>query len=376
MLRLCYVSDAPFLGGAERYVTRLALGLDRSAFAPTVLMSDNAVLDSWHQELDALDIPVRRARMRLPFRPFDALGIVRALRALAPDVVHMNVPGPYDAQMGVVAPLARLVGAKVISTEHLPMVERLWKRALLKRSTNPFVSLVVTVSHANIDFLVERQHIRRDKCRVVYNGVRSGFGTGKIDRNATRNTFAIPTDRVGVVFLGNILPHKGLARIIRALSSIPEAPWHVVVVGEGPDEPRCREILDRSGASSRATFLGVRGEGEIEAILSSCDVLALPSLLEGLPYVILEAMACAKPVVATDVYGIPEMVVDGETGILIAPEDDVALTAALSRLIDDGDARERMGRAGRERFNSRFTLERQVTEMATLYREVAGGAHG
>jgi glycosyltransferase involved in cell wall biosynthesis len=174
-----------------------------------------------------------------------------------------------------------------------------------------------------------------------------------------------------VAFVGNLFKHKGLHRIIRALAGVPDRPWHLVVVGVGPEREPCVRRLQNAGLSDRATFLGRLSGEEVETVLAAADVLSLPSTQEGMPYVILEAMASGLPVVSASVYGIPEMVVDGETGLLVDPRDEDELRNALAALVDDAGIRRAMGRAARRRFEERFTLERQLRDVESLYMDIA-----
>ncbi|MCH7548955.1 MAG: glycosyltransferase family 4 protein [Candidatus Krumholzibacteriota bacterium] len=375
MINVCFVSDAPFFGGAERYITHVATGLDRSAFRPALVMrsdgADDRALETWRREMEANGIPVQRVPMRVPLRPDDVPGIRRAIAESRPDVVHVNMPGPYDGQMGLVAPIARLAGAKrVVTTEHLPMVEYLWKRALVKRVGYAFVDRVLTVCRANVPYLTGRQAVAKERVRVIPNALREDYGQSHTDPEAIRTEKDIPADRVVVTFVGNLLEHKGLADVILSLVEQPDMPWHLLVVGGGPEEERCRKLLADAGLESRATFVGAVPASEVESLLAASDILTLPSRIEGMPYVILEAMASSLPVVATSVYGIPEMVSDGDTGLLVAAGDRAALGQSLMRLIEDAELRRTLGTRARERFVQLFTLERQIASMEALYREV------
>ena len=378
MIRVVYTVDASFLGGAEHYVSRLATGLDRRNFAPAVVMRSNEVdpsLGPWVADLEAQGVPVARVPMRLPFHPGDAIGIVRALAAFDPHVVHVNMPGPYSGQTGLLAPLARAAGGRVVVTEHLPMVERLWKRALVKRLAIRSVDVVVTMSRANAELLVRKQRYRPSRVRVVENGLPLRYGS-TVDAAGERAKLGLDPSTVALLFIGNLISHKGLQLAIRALSMGHAASWRLFVVGEGPDEPAARVLATRLGVSDRLTFLGRRTPDHVERIVGACDALVLPSSVEGMPYVILEAMACSKPVVSTRAFGIPEAVVDGESGLLVEPGDVEGLSRALQAIIKDAALRERLGRAGRERFEARFTLERQLATMSALYRELATGRRG
>jgi glycosyltransferase involved in cell wall biosynthesis len=305
--------------------------------------------------------------MRLPWRLDDAPRMWRALDRLAPHVVHVNMPGPYSGQNALLAPIARAAGARVVTTEHLPMVATLWKRRALKRLALRSVDAAVTMTHANASYLAGRQDVRADRIRVIPNGIPAGYGTrGPLRKGGGDVVF---------IFVGNIIPHKGLHVAIEALSSLATG-WELRVVGTGPDEARCRQTAQRLGLSGRVVFLGHKRPEEVERHLAQADVLVLPSEMEGLPYVILEAMASSLPVVASRVYGIPEAVVEGETGLLVPPGNVPALATALGRIGASAELRARLGANARRRFERDFTLERQVEAMSALYERLVLGRPG
>jgi glycosyltransferase involved in cell wall biosynthesis len=371
--------DPAFLGGAERYIERIALSLDRRRFRPSLIMQepagDDGGLSAWADDLESRGLAVTRLRMNLPFRPWRVPAVVRAVEAHAPDIVHINLPGPHDGQMGLLAPLARLGGARaVVTTEHLPMVAPLWKRSLLRRAGYRCVDMAITVCRANVRFMVEGHGVRRERIVVIANGLRDDFGEREGARDATRAGWGIGGDRVVVLFLGNLIRHKGLHRVVEALSQVDDPRWHLVVAGRGPEEGRSRARVRALGLDERVTFLGAVAAGEVEAVLAASDVLSLPSTMEGMPYVVIEAMASGVPVVAANVYGIPELIEDGRHGLLVEPTDGAALATALSRLIADPAERRRMGEAARRRFRDEFTLSRQVKAVESVYRRLLGVA--
>jgi len=374
VIRICYVVDAPFLGGAELYVERLVRALDARAFSVNVLMRRNVEdprLAQWAEGLRAIGAGVTALPMRLPYAPLDAWRMWRAFDELAPHIVHVNMPGPYDGQFGLVLPIARAAGARTVVTEHLPMVERLWKRALLKSVAYRSLDIAVTMTEANGHLLVERQGVPAARVRVIANGIPRGFGAAH-DAARMRWELGIRDSQTVVAYIGNIFPHKGLRRLIEAMSRArSRASLRLVVAGSGPDEAPCRQLASDRGLASQVTFLGWRSAAEAEALLGASDVLALPSETEGLPYVLLEAMASHRPVIAGRVYGVPEVVDDGVTGILVDPRDIDDIASALDRLTD-ASLRAAMGDAARARFERDFTLERHAVRMQALYRALLG----
>jgi glycosyltransferase involved in cell wall biosynthesis len=140
-------------------------------------------------------------------------------------------------------------------------------------------------------------------------------------------------------------------------------------IGERSERGRILHTVSDLGLDAHVHLRGLVGSAEVARRLRSCDALLLPSLDEGLPTVLLEAMASGVPFVATDCGGVSEAFTDGVEGFLVAPRDPQALADALERLWRDPDRRARMGEAGRARATSRFTLERQLDELLAMYRE-------
>jgi glycosyltransferase involved in cell wall biosynthesis len=254
------------------------------------------------------------------------------------------------------------------------MVTPLWKRAAVKRLAYRSLDLAVTMTRANASFLSAWQGAPASRVRVVPNGIARSFGEDPVPGRSRRWALGLRDRDVVVGYIGNILPHKGLRRLIEAVSrSVHRDTFYLLVVGSGPDEAACRQLaLDRN-LSHRINFLGWQSHEEAEEILGACDVLALPSSIEGLPYVVLEAMASRLPVLAGRVYGIPEVVEDGVTGILVDPGSVEEIAAALDRLAADSALRAAMGGAGRARFEREFTLERQARRMEQLYESLLRG---
>ncbi len=373
MIHVCYVVDAPYAGGAERYVALLAESLDRRRFVPSVVAGSGAGLDAWCAGLWDHDITVSRVPMNLPFRPGDLGGIVRALRGLRPHLVHVNMPGPYDGQMGLLAPIARLTGARaVVTTEHLPMVGRLWKRALVKNLAYRWTDRVFTICNDNVHYLKEIQNVPHAQIEVVYNGLPDTYGTAPgRERGVVREKLGLERDAVAIGLVGSLIERKGGNTLLEAVSSLDGA-WHVLLIGDGVERRRLEERARSLGIADRVRFLGERPASEVEEIFTGLDVVAVPSLVEGMPYVILEAMACSLPVVASAINGIPEAAVDGETALLVPPGDARALRRALDELVRSRDRRKRMGERGRERFERLFTLRRQSASMQRSYLELLG----
>jgi glycosyltransferase involved in cell wall biosynthesis len=292
----------------------------------------------------------------------------------AADVVHTQ-----DRRAGLlVRPIARMRGARTVHTYHglpeelgvrlgrngrsrpaPPSLRTTWLlhgymrvEVLLSR-----FGTAVAPSHALARFLIERG-VRPGSLHVIPHG---------IDLEAPRPPRSSPEGGPMVVGVASNLEHeKGVDVLIEACA-LAGRPWRLEVLGDGA----CRERLEQLATARR---IEVRFAGHVDDVrerLPEFDVFALPSRAENFPVALLEAMAAALPVVATRVGGVPEIVLDGETGILVDPESPRALAAALDSLADDAAARRKLGTAGARRVVEQFTAKRMATRMSELYHSVA-----
>jgi glycosyltransferase involved in cell wall biosynthesis len=150
------------------------------------------------------------------------------------------------------------------------------------------------------------------------------------------------------------------------LERVPRA--HAVIAGSGDLEDYLRELAEEVGVAERVHVLGPRKD--VPALMHAMDVFAMPSIWEGFGLVLLEAMAAARPIVASRVATIPEVVLDGETGLLVPPGDPLALADALSQMANQPTLAKQFGEAGRERLRVHFSLEKMVGDTELLYREL------
>jgi glycosyltransferase involved in cell wall biosynthesis len=360
-------TDAPYEGGAERYLQLLACGIERYGFRPVLIAAGTGRLDRLKEGFRRGGFDVFETPFDLAGNPASACSMIRLLRDLKPAILHINLPGPFDASYGLVAPLAKLAGVgHIVTTEHLPMVPSFAKSRLLKGFSKRFVDAAITVSRDNIDHLVRLHGMPEDRIRVVYNGIPDPSGIPKVD---VRGEYDLSGDTAIVAVIGSLERRKGQATLFGAMRRLPQK-VHLLVIGEGPEKDDYRETVVRYGLGGRVHFLGHRDD--VTGILKCIDLLAVPSTLEATPYVILEAMAAGLPVVASAIYGIPELVMEGETGLLVEPENETMMAEALGGIIERGELAARFGRAARERYEELFTLERSARETAVVYRELLG----
>ena len=213
-----------------------------------------------------------------------------------------------------------------------------------------------------------------EKAIVIYNGVDlSEFGPKPIDRKL-KQKFKVEDDQLLVGTLGQLIPGKGQEVFLKAAAQITAHASNVIfmIVGDGNHTYRRRleELRTDLGLSRKVVFTGFRKD--IPRIMNALDIVVLPSTthLEGFSRVIIEAMASAKPVIASDSGGNPEAIEDGVTGILVPAADSDRLSASILELVQDEDKRKRMGTAGRQRAERLFSIEKNVSRIEKIYEEL------
>jgi colanic acid/amylovoran biosynthesis glycosyltransferase len=224
--------------------------------------------------------------------------------------------------------------------------------------------VIITETDYSEKFLRERFPERADRIRRIYNGLNLGeFG---------RANFS--SDPPLIVAIGRLIAKKGFANLIRACALLVEhgRSFRCEIFGEGPLENQLRGQIEESGLKELVQLPGAKPQHEIRKCLARARVFVMPSVpeaeggMDNLPTVIMEAMATALPVVSTRIGGIPEMVVESETGFLVEPDDVVALAGAIEEVINDRSLGQKLGQAGYERAEKFFSIEKNVRELGKL----------
>jgi colanic acid/amylovoran biosynthesis glycosyltransferase len=177
-----------------------------------------------------------------------------------------------------------------------------------------------------------------------------------------------------VICVGRLVPSKGQHVLLAAIHRL-RSRGRIVnlrLVGDGPDRASLEQAARRLAIRQNVIFEGSVNQDEIRALFAQADVFALASFAEGIPVVLMEAMAMEIPCVTTWITGIPELIRDTVEGLLVAPSDEVALADALARLMDDGELRRRLGAAGRKRVMDRYNLRPNVGLLAEVFESYLG----
>jgi L-malate glycosyltransferase len=350
------------IGGAERLISDGAEHWDREQFDYRV-----AYVLPWK---DQLVEPIRRLGLAV-----DCLGSPRGLGPVAfrklrkligdwkPNLIHAHLPSA-----GIMARISSTT--PVVYTEH--NIASSYRQPT--RSTNRLTygrnRAVIAVSEAVSESLAGYPG---PKPRVIPNGIT--FQVDAVEVDTVRNELDIGDDQKLVVHVGNIRPHKGHENLIAAtkIMSVADPAIQVVSVGaekHDGDLARVRESAATQSVTDHIRFMGRRPNAR--AFLAAADVVVNPADFEGLPLAVLEALALAKPVVATSVGGVPTVVVDGVTGRLVPPGDPAALAEGVLEALSSASAQS-WGAAGAELVARDHGIARMISEYEEVYREVGRG---
>jgi glycosyltransferase involved in cell wall biosynthesis len=358
-------------GGAENHVLALVRHADRTAFdfEIAVLRGEGELVPTFRAE----GVPVHLLHARSRLDPFVLGRLVRLIESGQFDIVHSHL---FRADIYAAIALQRLRPPRpsLVSTRHND------DRFFL----NPFVGLahyalsgrqdmIIAISDHVAHFTIARGVRDAARVRRVYHGLQAPSTPELVaDARRIREDLGIGTDDFLIGNVGRLAPQKGQRHLVAAmpivLERVPTA--HAVIAGGGGLEEYLRELADELGVSTRVHVLGPRRD--VPALMHAVDVFAMPSVWEGFGLVLLEAMAAGRPIVASRVATIPEVVLDGETGILVPPGDAPALAEALVQMAHDRQLAAGLGEAGRRRLQQHFSLQKMVADTELLYRELAG----
>ncbi len=371
-LRVLEMIDKPFLGGGQMHLLALAGSLDKNLFDVTVASMAGGPLETEARKggLPFLPVPLRKRLSGESIRE-----IARLLRQNDIDILHTHggVAGLFGrraaAKAGTPVVVHTLHGIHYLHYRN-PVLKYLLvqdERRLARRT-----DAVIFVSEADYDRGERWRLVPKSRMRLIRNGVAPDPGADPESlrrRDELRAALKLAPPVVGAI--SRLHRQKGVVHLLGAAPDIlrrwPEA--KIVVVGGGPLERDVRRLAAREGLDRHILILGERPDAR--DLLSLFDVFVLPSLWEGLPLVLIEAASLGKPIVASAIDGVREVLRDGETGLLVPPAKPAELAAAVVRLLEDRDLAAKLGAAARREIPPRFTLGRMVGDTQNLYLELA-----
>lgn len=303
--------------------------------------------------------------------------VARLLRKEKIDLVHSHGTIPLNVHVRLAA---RWTGIRCISHIHAENVfSSHWLirqyQILLDRFTSQLCYRLIAVSKATKKRLV-MEGIRPEQIEVIPNGIDSNRLNGQMSRMEVFQRFQIDPKKRLVVTMGRLCPQKGQEEFLKGAKQVsaemPDIVWMMIgkdIEFKGAYEGKLKTLAQELGLNGQIIFAGYQSDPV--SLLRACDLFVLPSHLEAMPLVILEAAALKKAVIASAVGGIPEVVQDGVTGILIPPGDSQALGQAMLKLLKEPRLASAMGEAGFRRVREHFSEGQMVNRVLSLYQEVS-----
>jgi glycosyltransferase involved in cell wall biosynthesis len=367
MITVLHLAESGGWAGGETYLLSLARRLDRKRFRLIVASPEPGALT---QNLQAMDVET----LVWDMGQLGSVGPILRLRGLLREQgVHiLQSHGARSNFLGRIA--GRLAGTPgIISTVHNSLYDYpvgAFRKALylfLDRLSAPLAHRVLCVAESHRQELIRRYHLSPGTVVTIPNGVDlERFHPARYGRHV-RKEFEIPGEAFLLGIIGRLTPQKGHVYLLRALRllSVRFPLLRCLIVGDGESRKDLMQLATDPGLAGRCLFAGVRHD--IQEVLSALDLLVIPSLSEGLPYVALEGMAMAKPIVATAVNGLPELIRDGETGRLVPKGDPHALAEAIGEVLSDTRRAAALGQAARLRVEREYSIELWVQRLERLY---------
>lgn len=361
MIKVLHVVLGLQVGGLEKFVLDLFSTLDGKVEAKVLCLAGAGELAASLGRGKVFELG-KAPGLRLS----TVAEIARIVKREKIDLIHTHNPSPhfYGSLAGLVC------GVPVVHTKHGRNYPRDRKKVWLNRISSALSKTIVAVSEDAAQVCLGVEKISPSKVRTILNGVNPKVFLPKVERNLLQSMgIGVSTPVIGTV--ARLSPEKDHITLLKACLVLKEAGerFRLVLVGDGPLRRELESFVAKENLEDIVVFTGTRHD--IPQLVAEFDVFALTSLTEGISLTLLEAMSCQIPIVATDVGGTPEIVLDGETGFLVPVGKAAAIAEKITILLREPVRRKDMGRAGRERVLGGFSCERAANQYLTLYEEVA-----
>ena len=374
MISVVHVITRLTLGGSSENTVSTIEALERAGYAGTLVVGPESeattVADARRRGCRVVEVAWLARDVRPAHDVAAVLALVRLFRALRPPIVHT-----HTSKAGFVGRLAaRLAGVPVVIHQpHGHIFYGYWSRArtglfvALERLAARWTDALVALTPREVEEHVERGIGRPAQWAVVPSGVpTAALRAAAPSRAAARARLGLPADAFVVAGVGRLVPIKGFDLLVEALPAlaarVPSA--HALLIGDGEERAALEARAAALGVGARLRITGA--VTDVGGVLAAADVLAAPSRNEGMGRVLVEAMAIGLPVVGTTVGGIPDVIVDGECGRLVAPDDAAALAGALADLGGDAALRAKLGAAAPPRAEA-FSTDVAAAAMGSIY---------
>ena len=369
-IRICQMIDRPSLGGGQTALLLLAGNLDPQRFEVLVCSSGEGPLVEEVRSRGLVHVPVPMGKA-FDFRTVKLISAALEKNNVQILHTHGGIAGFYGRwaahQNRTPVIVHTLHGIHYLHYRN-PFLKRLY--IVLERLFSRFTDGLILVSQADLGSARKHRLAPEGKMFVVRNGIDRTSFFDSVGIQKKRLELGLEPAQPVVGTIARLDRPKGLIYLLRAAPEIFRAfsDARILIVGDGPLRKKLKNKASGAGLADKLLFLGERKDA-VE-LLAIFDIFVLPSLWEGLPFVLIEAAALRKPIVATSVDGVTEVIEDGKTGVLVPPKDPQALAQAIIRLLRDKDAASRLAAGAANVIPPRFPLRRMVEQTQNLYLEL------
>jgi sugar transferase (PEP-CTERM/EpsH1 system associated) len=361
IIKICYIIGQLRRGGAERQLYELVRGIDRNRFEPIVISLSQG--GHWADKIRELNIQVIELERRKNKEFARLWRLIKLIRKIKPKIVHTYL-FPANSYGRVAANVCR-VPIIIASERSLPEIGKGKTKTMIyiDKILSPFSHAIICNSLRASEVLIKHYSFNPEKVFTVYNGI----DVAAISNNGNNENQKVTTKVVGIV--GSLEPVKNhklflqIAKIIIDQTSADSIKF--LIVGKGSLRKELEEFAANLGIKDSVIFTGERTD--IPELLHTMDVFVLTSQHEGLSNAVMEAMAAGIPVVATDVGGNSELIINDETGFLCLGDDSEAFAERVIYLLNNDDKAKQMGEKGKRKIMNRFRVERMIKETENIY---------
>ncbi len=361
----------PAAGGMKNHLLSLLRHCDRELFDPIVACPGYMARDLTSLAFKTIELPIRGE-----LSPLSDLRIIKQLAGILKDE-RITILHAHSSKAGLVGRVAaRLAGTPLVFlTAHNSIFYEawpFWKKSLFafaERLLNRYTDRLITVSEALRDELIKRENLDQDKVVTIQNGIETELFETQVRRCFTLRNLDLPLSGQAVGMVARLAPQKGVTYFLQAAAMLAgDYNVNFVVIGDGPLHRQLEEEALSLGIRDKVVFTGERDD--VPFLLPALDVFVLSSLTEGFPLTILEALAAGRPVVATRVGGVPEIIRDNINGLLVEPADPAGLAIAVASLLSDSDKAAAIGQAGKALVKEKFTAAVMVRKVEEEYKNL------
>jgi glycosyltransferase involved in cell wall biosynthesis len=374
MIRVVHVQKAAGISGSERHLLSLLPALADHGVEVQFLALLAPGGETFTSALTENEIPVAVIPAGPDLNPWAIARLARLLRRRRPDLVHTHLIHA-DLHGQVSARVAGVPGVSTVHGAHAFYGRQPYQSAA--RAAGHLARRTIAISNHVARTLTDAGVVPPERLRVVPYGIDTrSWAPAEGQREAARRRLDLPHGHVVVLIASRLIPGKGHDQLVRAVADVRRRglPVRLLVAGDGPIRSELTELARCEDLQDAVSFLGF--VPDIRSLMAASDMVAFPTepeLGEGFGLAALEAMAAARPVIATRVAALPEVVEDEETGLLVSPRSGSDLRDAIQRLASDEALRTRLGQAGRRRAKERFSLDAQVSATIKIYGEATRG---